>query len=100
MDVFWVVQAGKEPLEYLRRYPGRFSMMHLKDRKPAPPNAEWKLDEQKKLSTEIGNGTIDFAKILHHANDVKYFFVEQEEFERPQLEAVEISFKALQRLKP
>jgi len=71
-------------------------MMHLKDRKPAPPSTEWKWAEHKKLSTEIGSGSIDFAKILHQANDVKYFYVEQDEFERSQLEAVEISFKALQ----
>lgn len=66
---------------------------------PAPPSAEWKWAEHNKLSTKIGNGSIDFAKILHQANDVKYFYVEQEEFERPQFEAVEISFKTLQHLK-
>ncbi|HUY14600.1 MAG TPA: hypothetical protein VMX16_13390 [Terriglobia bacterium] len=31
MDIFWVVYAGKDPLTYWRRYPGRFPLLHIKD---------------------------------------------------------------------
>src|SRR5208337_5366935 len=31
MDVFWVAHAGVDPVALLRRYPGRWRMLHLKD---------------------------------------------------------------------
>ena len=35
IDVGWVAAAGHDPVALLRRYPGRFRMMHMKDIKPA-----------------------------------------------------------------
>lgn len=31
MDVYWAVMAGKSPVEYIKKYPGRFAMLHIKD---------------------------------------------------------------------
>ena len=31
MDIFWVEYAGKDPLPYWKRYPGRFPLLHIKD---------------------------------------------------------------------
>src|SRR5688572_12206425 len=39
MDVFWVKQPGQDPVALLKKYPNRFLMMHLKDRKPGTPNS-------------------------------------------------------------
>ena len=33
MDVYWVMRAGKSPVEYFEKYPGRFKVLHLKDHK-------------------------------------------------------------------
>ena len=33
MDVFWVKQPGQDPVALLKKYPTRFRMLHLKDRK-------------------------------------------------------------------
>jgi sugar phosphate isomerase/epimerase len=32
MDVYWAVAAGVSPVEYMRKYPGRFELMHIKDK--------------------------------------------------------------------
>ena len=34
MDVFWIKHPGQEPVALLKKYNGRFPLMHLKDRKP------------------------------------------------------------------
>ncbi len=31
LDIFWMSAAGASPLEYLKKYPGRFKLLHLKD---------------------------------------------------------------------
>ena len=39
MDVYWVKQGGVDPLALLKKYPGRFPLVHLKDRKPGTPDS-------------------------------------------------------------
>lgn len=79
MDVFWVAHPGQDPLKLLKKYPNRFSMMHLKDMKKgvkgdltghAPD--EW--------NVPIGTGQIDFKNLLPEAQrlGVKYYFIEDE----------------------
>ena len=38
MDAGWIAAAGHDPVEWLRRYPGHFTQMHVKDikRNPVP----------------------------------------------------------------
>jgi sugar phosphate isomerase/epimerase len=31
LDIFWMQAAGASPVEYLKKYPGRFKLMHVKD---------------------------------------------------------------------
>ena len=31
MDVYWAVMAGVSPVSYLKKYPGRFELLHIKD---------------------------------------------------------------------
>lgn len=31
MDTYWCVMAQRSPVEFLKKYPGRFTMLHLKD---------------------------------------------------------------------
>jgi sugar phosphate isomerase/epimerase len=88
MDCGWVVVGGKNPVDYLTRYPSRFSMLHVKDFKmghgvvpaPAPP------------STEMGRGVIDYRPIFEAAKkaNIEHAFVEQEEFDMPPMEALKI----------
>ena len=31
MDVYWVGEGGKDPVEYFNNYPGRFEVLHIKE---------------------------------------------------------------------
>lgn len=74
MDIYWVVTGGQDPVEWLKKYPGRFTLCHIKDRSknPGPENG--------KNSTDLGKGSIDFSSILKAAkkNGMEHFLVEQE----------------------
>ncbi len=79
MDVFWVKQAGQEPTELLKKYPGRFILMHLKDRKPGTPgNQNGKADVESNVV--LGQGDVGIAEIMKIAkkSGVKHFFIEDE----------------------
>jgi len=70
LDLYWIVRSGNSPLEFFKKYPGRFKMWHVKDMYKSNPN----------LNTEIGAGTIDFKAIFNQArlSGMNRFFVEQE----------------------
>lgn len=77
MDVFWVKHPGQDPVALLKKYPERFHMMHLKDRKPGTPNT---LDGHADVETNVvlGYGDVGIAEIMANAKNVKYFFIEDE----------------------
>lgn len=90
MDLGWVVLAGFDPVTYFERYPGRFPLWHLKD-----------MDKSKLESTEFGKGAIDIARMMKNADksDMKYYFVEQEEYEGAPMASVKHNYEYLQNLK-
>jgi sugar phosphate isomerase/epimerase len=70
LDMYWVTKAGQDPVALINKHPGRFPLWHMKDMDKTPEHA----------FTEVGNGTIDFKKILRSADKaaLKYYFVEQD----------------------
>ncbi|WP_339704564.1 sugar phosphate isomerase/epimerase [uncultured Kriegella sp.] len=86
MDLYWVTKAGADPVKYFEKYPGRFKIWHVKD-----------MDDQGRFAP-VGNGNIDFKRILSHKklSGMKYYMVEQDKtFTMQPLEAIEVSHKAL-----
>ena len=77
MDIYWVVTGGQDPSTWLNKYPGRFKLSHVKDRKKNVPATEGN------ASTILGTGSIDFKNILATAsrNGMTHFMVEQELYE-------------------
>ncbi|MEP6594589.1 MAG: sugar phosphate isomerase/epimerase [Ginsengibacter sp.] len=77
MDIYWVVTAGQDPVAWLKKYPNRFKLAHIKDRKKNVPLTN------KDVSCIVGQGEIDFAKILNVGknNGFEYYIVEQELYE-------------------
>jgi sugar phosphate isomerase/epimerase len=69
MDVYWVTHARQDPRAYIRTYPSRFVMLHLKD-SAGPPD-----DKQ----TDVGKGTIDFVSILRTDTALQHAFVEADQ---------------------
>lgn len=97
MDAGWVAAAGIDPIGLLKRYPGRFRMMHVKDIKVST-QSNFILQQD---PTEVGSGQIDWKKLLPAAYKagVRHFYVEQEPpFTRDRFDALEISFKYLSSL--
>lgn len=98
MDCGWVIVGGGNPIELLRRYPTRISMLHVKDFKwtkssdpeSAPPPA-----------AELGRGVIDYRPIFEAAartGHIKHCFVEQEEFDMPAFESLKIDADYMRKL--
>jgi sugar phosphate isomerase/epimerase len=83
MDLFWVVNAGQDPLQYFAKYPGRFEQWHVKDMD--------KVDS--KLQVNVGTGRIDFKSIFAKAKQsgLKHFYVEQEAYPIGPVESVKAS---------
>lgn len=80
MDVFWIAQAGQDPVQWLEKYPGRWVLLHLKDlRKGAPvglvPKRVAKTDQ-----VALGTGMVDWPKVLRAASKVgvAHYFIEDE----------------------
>ena len=77
MDIYWVVTAGQDPIPWLKKYPNRFTLSHIKDRKKNVGAAD------KDASVIVGQGSIDFPKILKEARKqgMQYYIVEQERYD-------------------
>ena len=69
MDVYWVTQGGADPVTYLKKYPERFKVLHIKD--------DYVIGE---------SGKIDFGAIFDqfYKNGYKDWFVEIEEYMTPE----------------
>lgn len=65
MDLYWAVVGGANPVEYFRKYPGRFELWHIKDKE------------------EVGaSGMMDFKAYWENAasSGMQYGIVEVEEY--------------------
>lgn len=83
MDLCWISVAGKDPLAYFRRYPGRFPLVHVKDMKQLPKGAEGPTsdpDKEMPNMTEVGSGVIDWKHIFANAQQagIQHYFVEHD----------------------
>ncbi len=70
LDLYWVKKGGADPLEIMKKYPGRFPVLHVKDMAPGP-----------EMDFECpGSGIIDFASLLREADEqgIKHYMVERD----------------------
>ncbi len=82
MDLYWITDGGKNPVDYFNKYPGRFELWHVKDK------------------AELGGkGSImNFKPIFGDAKKagMKHYIVEVEEYNMPPVESVKKSIEFLQ----
>jgi sugar phosphate isomerase/epimerase len=73
LDLFWITRGGEDPFRYFDRYPGRFTLCHVKD-----------MAENEQM-VDVGAGRIDFKAIFARAEQagLEHFFVEHDEPEDP-----------------
>jgi sugar phosphate isomerase/epimerase len=72
LDIFWVVRAGQDPIQYFSKYPGRFEQWHVKD-----------MDKTNKdRNADVGTGSINYKPIFAQAkkSGMKHFYIEQETY--------------------
>jgi len=71
LDIYWLVKAGGDPLYFLKKYKGRYPILHLKDM----------TSDQNKTFECVGKGIIDFPSIIKEAlkQDIKHFMVEYDQ---------------------
>jgi sugar phosphate isomerase/epimerase len=80
MDVYWVMKGGFSPVDYMKKYPKRFPLLHIKDEK------------------EIGeSGTMDFKSIFEtgYSIGIKDYFVEVERYNFEPVVSVQKSYDFL-----
>ena len=79
MDVFWVKMGGGDPLKIMKKYPGKFPILHLKDRREGTPGSK---NGQGDVETNVvlGTGDIDIAGIIKEAKKqgTEYLTIEDE----------------------
>lgn len=73
LDIYWTVTGGGDPLAYFARYPGRFPLVHVKDR-----TADGQM-------VDVGAGAIDWGAIFADRKEagIKHYFVEHDEPKDP-----------------
>jgi sugar phosphate isomerase/epimerase len=85
LDTYWMAAGGADSRDYLRRYKGRFRLMHLKDMRgthrfsgDGGDPAQW--IELFPHMTHLGNGSLDIKGIVAEGrkSGVEHFFVEQD----------------------
>ncbi len=80
LDLYWIIEGGKDPVDYFNKYQGRFELWHIKDKE------------------EVGaSGNIDFERIFAEKQKagVKYGIVEVEEYNFEPLESCRKSLEFL-----
>ena len=83
LDLCWLSVAGKDPIEFFNKYPGRFPLVHVKDMKVLPKGAEGPTaspDKEMPNMTDVGSGVIDWKHIFSHDQKagIQHYFVEHD----------------------
>ena len=87
MDLFWITKAGKDPLTYFAKFPGRFPMVHVKDMAGSG------------RMVNVGQGAIDWGRIFAKRREagIEYLYVEHDEPISP-FDDIKVSYNYLVRL--
>jgi len=79
MDVFWIKQAGEDPVALLKKYHNRWVSIHLKDRQPGTSNSSnGKADDE--TNVVLGQGDVGIAEFMKEAKrlGIQHYFIEDE----------------------
>jgi sugar phosphate isomerase/epimerase len=79
IDILWSFIHGQDPASLIRKYPGRFELLHLKDlRKGAELNTSGGTAVENDVA--LGTGQLDIPSILKEAKKagIKHYYIEDE----------------------
>lgn len=91
LDVHWIQRGGENPVNVIKRFAGRVSLLHLKDYRIG--HMDLSADDFKDMSkfmykfsniiefAELGEGSLDIQAIIEAGREsgVQYFLIEQDE---------------------
>jgi len=105
MDLCWISVAGKDPLAYFEKYPGRFPLVHVKDWvKDSTHSSGYKgaMGQTVKYSghmADVGQGSVDWKRIFAQSGEagIKHYFVENDD-PKSAFDDIKISFDYLNKL--
>jgi sugar phosphate isomerase/epimerase len=87
MDLCWISVAGKNPIDYFDKYPGRFPLVHVKDWvKDSTHSSGYKgaMGQSVRYDghmADVGQGSIDWKNLFAHDDEagIKHYFVENDD---------------------
>jgi sugar phosphate isomerase/epimerase len=83
LDLCWTAAAGKDPLDYFARYPGRFPLVHVKGLRTVPPASANPTPIAQVLAelTDVGTAdVVDWKRIFAKSKEagIRHYFVEHD----------------------
>jgi sugar phosphate isomerase/epimerase len=87
MDLCWISVAGKNPIDYFDKNPGRFPLVHVKDWvKDSTHSSGYKgaMGQSVRYDghmADVGQGSIDWKNLFAHDDEagIKHYFVENDD---------------------
>jgi sugar phosphate isomerase/epimerase len=80
MDVLWTWLPGADPVGLIKKYPGRFKLMHIKDMKPGIARGSLSGGLPAEQQAVIGQGQVDWKTLLAAAekDGFDFYYLEDE----------------------
>jgi sugar phosphate isomerase/epimerase len=106
LDLCWINVAGKDPVAYFDKFPGRFPLVHVKDwiKDPAATDSyEGATGSAVKIGgrlADVGQGSINWKNIFAHAGKagIQHYFVENDQ-PKSAFDDIKISYDYLHTLR-
>ena len=98
-DIYWLAQAGQDPMAMLKQYANRVRLVHLKDRIAGAPTG---YDMRTATNfTELGKGNLPWPALLAQAKaqGIRNAFLDQDETALPIMDSLHASFSYLKTIK-
>ncbi|HEX2779180.1 MAG TPA: sugar phosphate isomerase/epimerase [Gemmatimonadaceae bacterium] len=80
LDVLWAWLPGFDPAALIRKYPGRFRLMHIKDMKPGVARGSLSGGLPDDQQAAIGEGQVSWSDVMAAAarDGLEYYYIEDE----------------------
>lgn len=80
LDTFWIIWPGQDCVQLMRRYPGRFRLLHLKDLRKGVKTGDLSGMAPLVDSVAVGEGVVPWQEVLAEAKAQQFedYFIEDE----------------------
>jgi sugar phosphate isomerase/epimerase len=80
LDVLWAYLPGVDPAAIIRKYPGRFKLMHIKDMKPGIARGSLSGGLPAEQQAAIGQGQVNWTELMAAAekDGLEHYYLEDE----------------------